>query len=322
MAAGVAEKSVVDQITDLIQPYCHLGGPLPFSDAEVMAMILARARTELTFVDLFAHVQSTFHYFSYQGSIDTVQRRQAMPEFDTLQARLEDALRLYELPVTTKNILQSSDEDEGGIPVNIEYKVHSLSDGGDAIFLQKHLPSAWATGITNKRFDLFGLPRELEDMIYKLVLSFPLSAIRINAIPPDLRHCVYAKTLKTTLMTRDMDEDISFKAWRQAADPRANDSDVPMHLPPLGDILKPFLASRTLWNETKKIFWEINRFHCLTVKDLHHFFKKLPDSYRAYLKHLSFAYVPDDRKIAHKMFPQVASLTALSKLRIRIDKKI
>ena len=95
-----------------------------------------------------------------------------------------------------------------------------------------------------------------------------------------------------------------------------------MHLPPLGDVLNPFLANRQLWDETKKIFWKTNRFHCLTVKDLHHFLKKLSDSYRVYLKHLSFAYVPNGRKIAHKMFPQVASLTASSKLRIRIDKKI
>ncbi|TKA73096.1 hypothetical protein B0A55_04830 [Friedmanniomyces simplex] len=90
-------KDIVTIVTKLSEPYADTrSNKPPFTDAEVLAMVLLRASKALTFAEIIYHIFKQFAYFGMMATRDSVSG--GSPK---LALRFEDALRFYDLPLTT-----------------------------------------------------------------------------------------------------------------------------------------------------------------------------------------------------------------------------
>ncbi|KAK5127418.1 hypothetical protein LTR85_006757 [Meristemomyces frigidus] len=192
--ASITAATTTMRIEALMAPYRDNSQAPPFTDAEIIAMILLFVGTPLTFTMLLARISSRFLFFSMLAAQDAIAGRQNLVE------RFADASRQYDLPVIHRNGTYRMDENEG------LFFLRKWYDSLPCSLVRNH-------NLTSQPFRFFDLPRELRNVIHDMVFGFPRSGISIDVASRAHRN---SSKHRATVMTRHLTNQCGYDAWDTA----------------------------------------------------------------------------------------------------------
>ncbi|TKA70839.1 hypothetical protein B0A55_06935 [Friedmanniomyces simplex] len=233
----------------------------PVTDAKILAMVLLRASKALTFAEIIYHIFKQFAYFGMMAARDS-----ASGGSPKLALRFGDALRFYDLPLTTSK--------HG---TKWYYKMQKLAG---FTFLRHFIDESPAYNPVAERYSL------------------------LRNLPPELRLTIYNRRERLGRMARRL------------SDPHARP--YLLHAAPIQQILALLLVNRGIHAEAKHLFYQLNRFHCLSTRELRDFLAHIHPLRLRYVRHV---YHEMHLNFANRIFDKLLNVTGLRELCLHINEE-
>ncbi|KAK5679804.1 hypothetical protein LTS10_007752 [Elasticomyces elasticus] len=269
------EIALINAVSDLAKKHSNSNEPPPFSDAEIIAIVLLLreddSRYPIPLSDIVARVPKTFNHFAQLSAQDSSRQEQI------LIRRFGGAVRLFHLPVMDHHR-------------NAEWCWRLFPFEGYK-FLRLHLPPTLGpvpySPTAPSHFN--DLPSEISILIWEHVLRYPDSGLRmVNRSYTDQDHGI---SRKVTFCQRAMKRQIKARAWGRHIKNQQNNSRARLvHAGSRMDVVAPLLVNKKSFSEAETIFYKINIFVCLSIDELEDFLDNLDGSRHQYLRHVSFVY--------------------------------
>ncbi|KAI7193512.1 hypothetical protein KC316_g3042 [Hortaea werneckii] len=309
----MARESIRKEILTLIEPFARSPDQPPFNEAELTVMaILSSDASALTPIDVFCWISKTLTYYSNQligTNVRCLHNKAEAGHYleELLESRLAGSLGQYDVPL--RGMYPEAPYDERlkfYTPVDF-----TVTPAAGRTFLRRWLEPG-RKGI----FPFLDLPAELRNEVYKLLLQFPESGIKIHSLGE----------------SGQGDDRVVMKVFSRIdgdEDPFDHVSKVPVHgvrrdikTPPTSEILAFLATNRQIHAEARPLFYSLNRFRFSSIRALHTVLTDPTQTNR--LQHIRSIQINLLRQVEHldKFIPAMKALsthlTGLKRLEIRI----
>lgn len=306
MANSNQHHPLAARIAALIEPCMSSQDRPPFSEGELVVMVLYQSGQPLTYYELLERILEMFPYYRKEVVKAAVDFPGSVHR--TFSEPFEAALGEYALSIHTLW------GDGAGLVTLMATEINVCSA------LSPHLYQAptVAAGAAPPRLGLLDIPPEVRTMIYELLLEFPKSGIR----PRPINYSEGRRSSRELeMLSRYHNHTATMSDWMALPSDHDGHPMAPLHTKPMQEVLKLFQISKLIRKEAVPIFAQSNKFICRDMAELSALIERPEEGFKEKLSDISFAYPSRKRKTAAGVLRRLSNLPRLKKLTMWFDER-